>query len=305
MSYKLILEESFDTSYDIEINESTGEKHYIIRGVVSTPNKKNKNGRVYPKQIWEKEVDRYINEDIKNNTYNTLAEWEHPPRSTVDPMKAVAKCRKVWWENDEVMGEFVILNNNSPETNQIKALIEQGLPIGVSTRGTGRLGKGNIVEEYRWITTDLVSNPSNHASYLRGLTESGFTKDLILEDKEFEITEDGIVCKDGVCKMHENSEKTSCEDKAKKLVEAFETIANKKEILEKQQKENEIMKKFKEIFENKENKENKIDEAVTGKISAMVTIKRILDRGNIKGRDAGELRDVLEFLSKEFKIPLD
>jgi hypothetical protein len=37
----------------------------------------------------------------------------------------------------------------------------------------------------------------------------------------------------------------------------------------------------------------------------MVTIKRILDRGNIKGRDAGELRDVLEFLSKEFKIPLD
>ena len=248
MSYKLILEESFNTSYNIELNESTGEKNYIIKGVVSTPNKKNRNGRVYPKHIWEREVDRYINEDIKNNTYNTLCEWNHPSRVSVDPMKAVAKCRKIWWENDEVMGEFVILNNNSPETNQIKALIEQGLPIGVSTRGTGRLGKGNVVEEYKWVTTDLVPNPSNHASYLRGLTESGFSEDLILEDKEFEITEDGIVCKDGVCNMTENANESKCEEKALKLVEAFEEIANKKQKEEEAKKWQEIEEKFNSIF---------------------------------------------------------
>ena len=205
---KLILEDSFETEYSTEINESTGEKTYIIRGVVSTPEKRNKNGRIYPKSIWEKEVQRYINEEIQNNTYNTLCEYEHPPRTNVDPMKAVAKCRKVWWEDNQVMGEFVILNNNSHETNQLKALIDQGLPIGVSTRGVGSLGKGNIVEQYKWITTDIVANPSNHASYLRGLTESGFTEDMILENKEFSITEDGdIICDETGCRLVKKSKK--------------------------------------------------------------------------------------------------
>jgi len=202
---KLILENSFDVNYDIEMNESTGEKNYIIKGVISTPDKKNKNGRIYPKKIWEKEVDRYINEDIEHNTYNTLSEWEHPARTSVDPMKAVAKCRKVWWDNDQVMGEFVILNNNSPETNQIKALIEQNMPIGVSTRGVGKLNN-SIVEEYKWITTDLVQNPSNHASYLQGLRESGFDDSMIQEEKNYIITESGdIVCDENGCNLQNES----------------------------------------------------------------------------------------------------
>ena len=74
-----------------------------------------------------------------------------------------------------------------------------------------------------------------------------------------------------------------------------------RDINETKRKSMESFKKaFKKSFENK-----LIKEEVTGKISAMVTIKEILDRGNIKGKDAKMLREVLEFLSKEFRIPLD
>ena len=248
-SMKLILEDSFETEYITEINESTGEKNYIIKGVVSTPDKKNRNGRIYPKNIWEKEVQRYINEDIKNNTYNTLSEWEHPSRTSVDPMKAVAKCRKVWWNGNEVMGEFVILNNNSPETSQIKALIDAGLPIGVSTRGVGKLDRNNIVEEYKWITTDLVANPSNHASYLKGLRESGFNEEMILENKEFNITETGdIICDENGCKIQEPNE-------ADQVIEVFKEYIYKEPVL------TEYQKLAQELF-NK----SKLDESPVGQV---------------------------------------
>jgi hypothetical protein len=203
-----MLDESNSIEYDIELNESTNEKKYIIKGIVSTPGERNKNGRIYPLQIWENNVKQYQNE-IKRNTYNTLSEWEHPPRSTVDPMKAVAKCRKLeMTEDNKVYGEFVILNNNTPETNQIKALIDEGLPIGVSTRGVGRLGKNNIVEEYRLICTDLVASPSDKNANLKGLTESQklFTEDWILKDKDFIITENNeIICDEHGCTLTESN----------------------------------------------------------------------------------------------------
>ena len=264
---KLWHDDFSDVEYNIELNESTGEKTYVIKGVVSTPEKKNRNGRIYPKKLWEKEVTRYINEDINNNSYNTLCEWEHPPRSSVDIMKAVAKCRKVWWEDNQVMGEFVILNNNSPETNQLKALIEQGLPIGVSTRGVGRL-KGNVVEEYKWITTDLVASPSNHASMLTGITESlqeNFDENGILKDKEYNITEDGkIICDESGCRLEETNEKVECDcnKKAEKLLETLKEYAKEPE-QKSEFTEEQIQKLYEKGIINTE-KYNKLMESCVG-----------------------------------------
>ena len=221
---KLFYDDNFnDLSYEVEMNESTGSKNYVIKGVFSTPEMRNRNGRIYGKQLWEDNVRTYQNE-LKNNTDNTLMEAEHPPRSSVDKWKAVAKIRKLEMKPDgKVYGEAVILNNNSAESNQIKALIEAGVPIGVSSRGVGKLGKGNIVEEFKLITYDIVSSPSDYNALTQGFNES-----MILEGKDFKIAEDGrVICDESGCKFQEGtgtrdiSQDSLCESKAKKLIKAL------------------------------------------------------------------------------------
>lgn len=212
--YKLIVEENFsELEYGTELNEATGEKKYVIKGIFSTPEMRNRNGRIYPMGIWESNVREY-NEKIKQDPTQALMELEHPPRSTIDKWNAVAKIRKLELRDGKVYGEAVILNNGSKETNQIKALIDEGVKIGVSSRGVGKLGKGNIVEDFKLITYDIVSTPSDYNANLEGFNES-----LILESKDFGITDDGkIVCDETGCHLKESIKK---ESKAEKLIETF------------------------------------------------------------------------------------
>lgn len=172
-----------------EVNESTGkkEKNYYIEGVFSTPGQKNRNGRIYPLNIWEREVTKY-QEEIKNNSMNTLGEWEHPPRSTVDPLQAVMKIVELKMDNGLVMGKAKILNNNSEKTNQLKALIDEGMKIGVSSRGTGSV-KGDVVENFSLTTYDAVSFPSDYNANLTGLCESLENSVIVGENIENQIDE--------------------------------------------------------------------------------------------------------------------
>ena len=209
---KLMVDMSTDIISEVEINESTNDKTYVIKGTFSSPGKKNKNGRIYSRDIWEDNVKKYQNE-IKNNTINTLSELEHPPRSTVDQWEAVAKTRLLEMRDGIVYGEMEILNNNDKKTNQIKALIDAGISIGVSTRGVGRM-KGSIVEEYNLITTDIVSNPSDFGANLQGFNES-----MILESEEYTVTDGKIVCNENGCTI-ENI-KSSCSSTASDLLTAM------------------------------------------------------------------------------------
>jgi hypothetical protein len=240
MNEQLLIEEAFVP--EIIVESKDGQKNYYIEGIFSTIEERNRNGRIYPKQIWETNVQKY-QEEIKKNSVNTLGEFEHPSRVHVDPMKAVMKIveLKIDETGKYVKGKAKILNDNSEITNKIKALIDEGISIGVSSRGTGKLGKGNIVEDFNLTTYDIVTQPSDYNANLKGIRES-VEKPVIEENGK-------MVCKDGVCKMHENTnEKTDCENKAQKLVEAFETIANKKEIEAEAKKWQEIEEKFNAIF---------------------------------------------------------
>lgn len=172
-----------------EVNESTGkkEKNYYIEGVFSTPGQKNRNGRIYPLSLWEREVTKYQNE-IKNNSINTLGEWEHPARSQVDPIQAVIKIIELKVEDGLVKGKAKILNDNSEKTNKLKALIDEGMKIGVSSRGTGSV-KGDIVENFSLTTYDAVSSPSDYNANLVGLCESLENSVRVDENVENQIDE--------------------------------------------------------------------------------------------------------------------
>lgn len=175
------------------INEATGnkEKVYKIKGIFSTMNTKNRNGRIYPSELWRKEVDRYQNE-INNGTINTLMEYEHPARTKVDPMSAVAKINKLWIQDQYVMGEATLLNND--KANQLKSLIDNGIKISVSSRGVGTLAD-SVVKSYQLITYDIVPDPSDFNATMNGLVESYQLNEGVIDDLSFSVDESGNIVK--------------------------------------------------------------------------------------------------------------
>ena len=173
------------------INESTGktQKQYKIKGVFSTMDEQNRNGRRYPKALWETEVTKYQS-NFSDGSINTLMEWEHPARTAVDPMEAVAKITKLHTQGKYVMGEAVLLEND--KANQIKSLIDQGIKISVSSRGVGTV-KNGIVENFKLVTYDLVSAPSDYNATMNGLVESYQMNEGVVEDLYFSIDSNGNV----------------------------------------------------------------------------------------------------------------
>lgn len=151
------------------LNEETGkqERVYKIAGIFSTIGQKNRNGRIYPKPLWESQIAEY-QKNITSGNINCLMEYEHPARTTVDPIKAVAKINKLTIEGDYVMGEATLLNN--PIAEQLKSLIDNGIKISVSSRGVGNV-KNGIVENFRLVTYDIVPYPSDYNATMNGMVE--------------------------------------------------------------------------------------------------------------------------------------
>lgn len=167
----------------VESDENQKSKKYKIKGIFSTIGEKNRNGRIYPRNLWESEVQKY-QEILKSGSINRLCEWQHPDRSNVDPMQAVAAIDKLWIDGKYVMGEATLLNNE--KANQLKSLIDSGIKISVSSRGVGNVRNG-LVENFKLITYDLVDCPSDFNATMDGyITESVKDYDII-DDKIVEI----------------------------------------------------------------------------------------------------------------------
>lgn len=174
-----------------QVNEATGntEKKYKIKGIFSTIGEKNRNGRIYPKQLWESEISSY-QDNFTNGSINTLMEWEHPSRTNVDPMQAVAKIESLKIEGNYVIGEAVLLNNEKAQ--QLKSLIDNGIKISVSSRGVGNVRNG-IVENFKLITYDLVSDPSDYNATMNGVCESYQLNEGVVQGKNFKYDTDGNI----------------------------------------------------------------------------------------------------------------
>ena len=173
------------------VNEETGhnEKKYRIKGIFSTIGQKNRNGRTYPMNLWETQVNKY-QDNLKSGSINCLMEYTHPARTNVDPMKAVAKIDKLYIQDNYVMGEATLLDNS--EANQLKSLIDNGIKISVSSRGVGNV-KNGIVESFNLITYDIVPDPSDYNATMNGLVESYQLNEGIVKDLDFDINGNKLV----------------------------------------------------------------------------------------------------------------
>ena len=168
---KLISEEISNAEYLIE--EKNGKKEYKIRGIFLQSEIKNRNGRVYSKDVLEKEVKRYNAEFINKN--RAFGELGHPDGPTVNLERVSHMIKKLYPDGNNFIGEAKIMN--TPYGKIVKGLIDEGAQLGVSSRGMGSLeqkGGVNYVGKDFYLATaaDIVADPSAPDAFVEGIMEN-------------------------------------------------------------------------------------------------------------------------------------
>lgn len=150
---------------ELELSESTETGRTKFRGKFQEAEAVNKNKRMYPFNVLQENVDR-LTEAVADR--RLVGELDHPTDSIVHFATASHLVTKLWWEGNVLMGEGEILN--TPHGKILKALINDGVQVGISSRGIGN-GSTNedgilvIGESYKLITFDAVADPSTFAAF--------------------------------------------------------------------------------------------------------------------------------------------
>ena len=170
---KLISEEFIsDVEYITEEKEN-GKKDYKIKGIFMQADIKNKNGRVYPMEILQKEVNRYNKEFI--NEKRAYGELGHPEGPTINLERASHMITALYPDGKNFIGEAKILA--TPMGEIVKTLMDEGAKLGVSSRGMGSLEQkkdgSNYVRNDFYLATaaDIVSDPSAPSAFVEGIME--------------------------------------------------------------------------------------------------------------------------------------
>jgi len=137
-----------------------------IKGKLQESEVKNGNGRVYPKEVLMREVEKYIEGSIKSNT--AMGELDHPESTIINLKNASHNIKRIWWEGNDLMGELELLNTPSGKIAQ--EIVLAGIPLGISSRGMGSVQQiGETVEvqdDFELLCWDLVSVPSTPNAYM-------------------------------------------------------------------------------------------------------------------------------------------
>ena len=168
---KLISEEIQDVEYICEEKEN-GKKDYKIKGIFMQADVKNRNGRVYPMEVLDKEVKRYNKEYIKEK--RAFGELGHPDGPTVNLERASHMITKLYPDGKNFIGEAKILS--TPMGEIVKNLMDDGAKLGVSSRGMGSLDQkngANYVRNDFYLATaaDIVADPSAPNAFVEGIME--------------------------------------------------------------------------------------------------------------------------------------
>ena len=168
-----LITEIFNENCEI-IKEATedGKKHHYIKGIFMEGDIKNRNGRLYPSAILEKEMQRYNDQYIK--TKRALGELNHPAGPQINPERASHLITNMQREGNNFIGTAKILS--TPMGKIVEALISDGVQIGVSTRGLGSIKERNglmeVQDDFHLATVDIVTDPSGPNCFVNGIMEN-------------------------------------------------------------------------------------------------------------------------------------
>ena len=178
-----------------------GKSLVTLVGKLQEAEQKNGNGRVYPREILEREVKRYADGPVKTRT--ALGELDHPEATVVNLANTSHVITEVWWNGNDLMGKLQLLP--TPAGNIAKALVMSKIPLGISSRGMGSVKQlGETVEvqdDFELLCWDFVSTPSNPGSYMAvtGMMNESKIPQQFNKYKNVNSIITDILCANGTC----------------------------------------------------------------------------------------------------------
>lgn len=170
---KLITELYEDVSYITETAES-GEKKHFIEGIFLQAELKNKNGRIYPMGVMEREVTRYMKDIVENN--RAYGELGHPQGPSINLDRVSHIITELKRDGNNYIGKARL--TETPMGNLALGLLKSGANLGVSSRGMGTLkpmkeGIMEVQDDFRLATAaDIVADPSAPDAFVKGIMEN-------------------------------------------------------------------------------------------------------------------------------------
>lgn len=170
---KILREISEEIEFITERSES-GDKKQYIEGIFLQGGIANRNGRIYETKVLQKEVNRYVNEVVKNN--RAYGELNHPSGPQINLDRVSHLIKELKQDGNNFIGKALI--TNTPMGNIAKGLMESGAKLGVSSRGMGSLksnGQGimEVQNDFRLVTAgDIVADPSAPNAFVEGVMEN-------------------------------------------------------------------------------------------------------------------------------------
>ena len=169
---KLITELNDVVEYQTELDEATGKKSHYIEGIFMQGDIKNRNGRIYPTAVLEKEMNRYKKDFI--DTKRAIGELGHPEGPTVNGDRVSHLITDMRREGSNFVGKAKILG--TPMGEIVKNLLDEGITVGVSTRGLGSVKPKNgimeVQDDFHLATVDIVTDPSGPNCFVKGMMEN-------------------------------------------------------------------------------------------------------------------------------------
>lgn len=195
---KLICEVNEEVNYITEtLDEESGKKNLFIEGVFMQGDIKNRNGRMYPADVLDKEVNRYNQQYIKKN--RAYGELGHPQGPTINLERVSHMITKLERDGSNFMGKAKIMTE-TPYGKIVESLIKDGGQLGVSSRGMGtvkpsRDGTGVVQSDFYLATAaDIVADPSAPDAFVNGVMEgkewvweNGVIREATIADYEKEV----------------------------------------------------------------------------------------------------------------------
>ncbi len=166
-----LIAEYHDSDLNVITEKKGDKKNLVIEGVFMQADSKNRNGRIYEKEILQKAVDKYVTEQVNNG--RAVGELNHPDGPTINLDKVSHKITELRFEGSDVIGKASILK--TPMGQIVEGLLEGGVKLGVSSRGMGSLVQKNgamyVKDDFMLSTVDIVQDPSAPEAFVNGVME--------------------------------------------------------------------------------------------------------------------------------------
>jgi hypothetical protein len=178
----------------------TESGNLLVEGRLQTAEVKNGNGRYYPREVLEREVEKYVKGPIAE--MRALGELDHPDSQVINLKNVSHNIKEIHWDGNDVIGVIEILP--TPSGNILTELFKNGITVGVSSRGMGSLKQlgetQEVQDDFELLCWDFVSTPSTPGAYVAPINEG--LEFVSTEVGEYNVINDiitEILCNNGQC----------------------------------------------------------------------------------------------------------